>query len=113
MCSSDLAGDGNTLAVGAALEGSSISGGPGDDLAPESGAAYVFERVGTTFEQTDFLKAPNAEAGDRFGWALGLSADGSTLVVGASRESSAATGIDGDQSDNAAERAGAAYVYAR
>jgi hypothetical protein len=33
--------------------------------------------------------------------------------VGASLEDSAATGIDGDQSDNSATNAGAVYVYTR
>ena len=38
---------------------------------------------------------------------------GDTVVVGATWEDSAATGVNGDQSDNGAVRAGAAYVFVR
>jgi len=108
-----LAGDGQTLVVGAALEGSQLATAPVDDSAPEAGAAYVFARRGATFEQVAFLKGPQGEAGDRFGWSLALSENGATLAVGASREASAATGVDGDPSSNSAARAGAVYVHAR
>jgi len=40
-----------------------------------------------------------------------LSADGSMLAVGASGEDSAATGINGVQSDDSAMGAGAVYVF--
>ena len=43
---------------------------------------------------------------------LAFSADGSTLAVGAPRESSSGTGVDG-VSNNAARSSGAVYVYAR
>jgi acyl-CoA synthetase (AMP-forming)/AMP-acid ligase II len=43
------------------------------------------------------VKATNTGAGDRFGAALALSADGTTLAVGALGEDSTATGFDGDQ----------------
>ncbi|HEY1014193.1 MAG TPA: hypothetical protein VGE07_15885, partial [Herpetosiphonaceae bacterium] len=36
--------------------------------------------------------------------------DGATVVVGAYGEDSSATGVDGDQTSNAADGAGAAYV---
>src|SRR5262249_17916495 len=42
-----------------------------------------------------------------------LSTDGSTLAVGAPQESSAATGVGGDQTSNAASWAGAVYVLTR
>jgi len=50
------------------------------------------------------------EVGDAFGRGIALSADGSTLAVGATGEESLATGIGGDQSDNSV-RSGAVYVY--
>ncbi len=53
------------------------------------------------------------EAGDSFGWSVALSADGSTLAVNAEHESSAATGVGGNQADNSAQYAGAVYVFAR
>jgi hypothetical protein len=43
--------------------------------------------------------------------AIALSADGNTLAVGAVNESSSATGVNGDQSDNNAQQAGAVYLY--
>jgi len=105
-----LAADGQTLAVGAALEASKGPDSPSDDSAPEAGAAYVFRESGGVWSEFALIKASNAEAGDRFGWSVSLAAQGETLVVGATREASAATGIDGDQADNTASRAGAAYV---
>ncbi|WP_437635726.1 cadherin-like beta sandwich domain-containing protein [Sorangium sp. So ce854] len=57
-----------------------------------------------------YLKASNTDAGDEFGYAVAL--DGDTLVVSALREASAATGVDGDQTDNS-KSCGAVYVFAR
>ena len=121
-----LSGDGNTLAVGATLEDSGArgvdppppagSGGPGgqaDNSAESAGAVYVFARAGTTWRQQAYIKASNADAGDQFGWSLAFSNDGSTLAIGAQSEGSAATGINGNQEDNSAADAGAAYVFVR
>ena len=47
---------------------------------------------------------------DHFGYAVSLS-DGTRLAVGAPSEDSHATGVDGDEADNSATQAGAAYVY--
>lgn len=106
--------DGNTLAVGANLESSNatgINGNQADNNAVRSGAAYIFVRSGTTWSQQAYIKASNTEANDNFAMALGLSGD--RLVVGAVNEDSTATGINGDQSNNDAASAGAAYVFAR
>src|SRR5262249_22984159 len=51
--------------------------------------------------------------GDQFGFSIGLSADGSTLAVGAISEDSGAKGINGDQNDNSQLGAGAVYVFTR
>ena len=59
--------------------------------------------------QQAYLKASNTDPGDEFGFSVGAS--GSTLVVGAPEEASNATGVDGDQSDNSDQAAGAAYVF--
>ena len=61
--------------------------------------------------QQAYLKASNTDAGDRFGYSVAISGD--TVVVGAPGESSNATGIGGDQADNSAPEAGAAYVFVR
>ena len=111
-----LSADGRTLAVGAIYEGSASSGIGGDqddDSAPNAGAVYVFVRDGEGWSQQAYIKASNAEAGDRFGASLALSADGDTLAVGATGEDSAAAGTGGDQADNSMDNAGAAYVFAR
>ena len=42
---------------------------------------------------------------------LALSADGTTLAVGSPAESSAATGIQGNQADASLPGAGAVYLY--
>jgi hypothetical protein len=101
---------GDTLLVGAYEEGSS-GVDQADNSAPGAGAVYVFERQSGAWTQTAYLKASNAEAGDLFGVAVAL--DGDTLVVGASAEASIARGVDGDQTNNDATDAGAAYVFQR
>lgn len=58
-----------------------------------------------------YLKASNTRTGAIFGVALALSDD--TLVVGAPGESSAATGVNGDQTSTSAGGSGAVYVYTR
>ena len=90
---------GDTLVVGAPLEG------------PDSGAAYVFVRSGPGWSQQAYLKASNAEPGDWFGGSVALSGD--TLVVGAHQEDGGATGVGGNEADNGAFWAGAAYVFVR
>lgn len=114
-----LSGDGSTLAVAARLEdggGTGVTaGGPtaagDDDSTADAGAVYVFTNAGGSWVQQAYIKAPNTEAGDDFGWRLALSADGTTLAVSARREDSSATVIDGDDSDNGANDSGAVYVF--
>ena len=105
---------GDTLGVGAFGEESSatgIDGDQSDDSARASGAVYVFTRSGTTWTQQAYIKASNSEAGDQFGNSIAISAD--TLAVGATRESSSALGVGGDQADNSANRSGAVYLFSR
>jgi hypothetical protein len=63
--------------------------------------------------QGSYIKASNTGAGDSFGEAVALSADGNTMVVGATGEQSGATGVGADQSDNSKAHAGAAYVFVK
>jgi hypothetical protein len=113
---------GDTLAVGAYLEDSAATGINGSELnndAGQSGAVYVFTRDNTgTWSQQAYIKASstgggdNTAGGDWFGWSVSLYGD--TLAVGAAKEDSAATGIDGDQADdNDSWAAGAVYVFTR
>ncbi|MEW5251631.1 histidine kinase [Microbulbifer discodermiae] len=111
-----LSADGNTLAIGAPLEGGTATGINGDqsgNTAEESGAVYIFGRNAGIWTQQAYVKASNTDAGDRFGEAVSLSADGTTLAVGASSESSSADGIDGDQSNNDLNGSGAVYIFSR
>jgi hypothetical protein len=111
-----LSADGATLAVGAEREASSVSGVGGDETnntLSASGAVYVFRRGGAGWAQEAYVKASNPGAFDAFGVALALSGDGLTLAVGAIFESSAATGIGGDETSNALRNAGAVYVLRR
>ena len=111
-----LSGDGDMLAVGAQGESGAatgIDGNQANNTAPFAGAVYMFVRSGGTWTQQTYVKASNASANDLFGAAVALSADGGTLAVGALGEASAATGIAGDQANNAAPDAGAAYVFVR
>jgi hypothetical protein len=111
-----LSADGATLAVSAPYEDSAAAGVGGsgaDDSALDAGAAYVFARSGATWRQQAYVKAGSPEAYDFFGYRVALSADGATLAVSAPYEDSAAAGVGGDQADNSAESAGAAYVFTR
>lgn len=112
-----LSADGSTLAVGAFGEDSGatgIDGNQADNSAGFAGAVYVFDRDDAgSWSQSTYIKASNAESNDRFGGEVALSADGNTLAVGASDEASAATVINGDESDNSAFAAGATYVFSR
>jgi len=108
-----LDGDGRTMVVGAAGEKSGVVGNQADNSKLNAGAAYVFTRSGTAWSQQAYLKASNPDVDDEFGTHVAIAGDGSTLVVSSPTEQSAATGIDGNQADNSAIRAGAAYVFAR
>ena len=101
----------DTIVVGAPYEDSADASDQEDNSGADSGAAYVFVRSGNTWIQQAFLKASNADPDDYFGGSVSVS--GSTIVVGATLESSAATGVNGNQADNSALFAGAAYVFAR
>ncbi len=74
-------------------------------------AAFVNPATSQTIAQQAYLKASNTGTDDAFGNATAIS--GNTLVVGAPSETSNATGVNGNQSNNSAQLAGAAYVFVR
>jgi hypothetical protein len=88
----------NTLATGA-------------DGANLSGELHVFFRSGTTWTAQAVLVASNRQEGDLFGVSVAISGD--TLVAGAPGEDSIARGVNGNQNDNTARSAGAAYLFVR
>ena len=102
------------VAVGAQNEdsdGAGVDPASRNNGRPNSGAVYVFERVGSAWAQTHFLKASNPDSGDVFGAALSFG--GSLLLVGAPAESGAGAGVDASQLSNTAPGAGAAYLFDR
>lgn len=112
-----LSSDGHTLAVGSPKEGIKATGidGSPEGWAAFSGAVYVFERNEQgQWSQQAYVKASNTDSYDEFGNSVALSASGDTLAVGAWKEDSVATGIDGDQGNSMlGTNSGAAYVFVR
>ncbi|MDJ0833054.1 MAG: cadherin-like beta sandwich domain-containing protein, partial [Gammaproteobacteria bacterium] len=92
----DLSGD--SLVVGANLGGTST---------PEY--VYYYNRNGNIWSQQDKLEASNSGEYDQFGGSLSLSGD--TVAIGAQREDSNATGINGNETNNDAILSGAVYVF--
>ena len=111
-----MAVSGDTIVVGAHPTNDSSGHGcrtatrvqqPAEWLA---GAAYVFARSGTSWNQEYYLQVPPRNGWhDWFGFSVAVSGD--TVVIGADGEDSNATGVNGDQIDDSAGNAGAAYVF--
>ena len=116
-----ISDDGKTVVATAQDEDGLIPGinnipGPDyqDDIRPTTGAVYAFaENDDGSWTQQAYIKASNTGAGDVFGSRLALSADGNVLVVGAQYEDSDAQGIGGPQDNDAAQEAGAVYLFTR
>jgi len=118
-----LNADGAILAVSALGESSSASGvgndrhAQADNRASDAGAVYLYSRDSDdSWRQQAYIKASNTEQSDWFGWSIALSADGTTLAVGAVGEDSNSTGVGGDehaQANNRASSAGAVYLFSR
>jgi hypothetical protein len=89
-----LSGDGNTALVGAYMATTPAG--------TNAGSAYVFVRSGANWTQQAKLAADSGAADDYFGWAVSLSQNGNTALVGAKHENTMA-----------GEHAGSAYVFAR
>lgn len=109
-----LSQDGRTLAVSApheqAIPAAPDPAGtsePDDNAGWQAGAVYVFTLDDGTWGPPARIQGSKLRSDDHFGSALALSADGSTLAVGApgdDRTASATLGL---------EDAGAAYVFTR
>jgi len=112
-----LSADGMTLVVGAFREDSPSHGinqsqdnQVADTAIGSFGAVYLFVRKDAGWSQDAYIKASNSEVDDWFGRSLALSADGTTLAVGAPGEDS---GSSSDQKSNTADNSGAVYVFSR
>ena len=113
-----LSADGNTLAASAYDEdgGSKQINGPQDKGQRGSGAIYVFTRTGTSWAQTAYLKAANAEPEDSLGYEIAISQDGNTIAGGAADEDCFTPGINPtgcDQDYKTDTSTGAVYVFVR
>lgn len=111
-----LSSDGNTLIVGAFGEDSTATGFDGDesdDSRESTGAAYLFDRTGTTWTQSRYIKAPQVvDLRDRFARDVDISGDGGTLVISSQDDSAVIPGSNsGSQPDNTVEDTGAVFVY--
>ncbi len=104
------------MAVGVPLEDSpvaGIDGNRGDDVAggSEYGAVYLYTRSEGNWSDYSYVKSPNVDVYDEFGSVVVLDGAGTTMVVGARFEDSAASGINGDRTNEQARDAGAVYIY--
>jgi hypothetical protein len=111
-----LSDDGLTLVVSALTEDSDLSGvypvfDPASDNedAPNSGAAYVYVHSGNDWILQAYIKAPNTQENDLFGWDISLSGDGNTLAISSVSDASG----NNDPQDNSLEGSGSVTVYAR
>ena len=108
---------GDTLVVGAQGEDSAsseVNGNQTDNSASGSGAAWVYERSGTSWTRTSYLKAFNSGEGDGFG--ISVDFDGTTILVGARGEDGGATGvhrIEDAPNDDLVSNSGAVYAFVR
>jgi len=89
---------------------------PGDDATAgdtECARDPCLDALGVRCEDFDeaYVKASNPGWRDGFGFSVAVSGD--TMAVGAPREDSRASGVNGDQSDNSRPDTGAVYVFTR
>jgi hypothetical protein len=102
------AGDGDSgdafgWAIAASADGSrAIVTAGGDHTAngPDAGSAFLMSRDDGAWTQAAKLIPPDGDGGDRFGFSVAMSPDGSTAIIGAA-------GDDGPKGD----RVGSAYVF--
>ncbi len=87
-----ISADGNTALIGAHKKTIEPN--------PSQGAAYIFTRSGSTWDQQAVLTAADGAENDNFGRPVTLSADGGTALIGANNKT-----IGGNLSQ------GAAYVF--
>jgi hypothetical protein len=96
--SAAISADGSYIALGARNRSGSVA---------SEGAVYIFVRTVSSWALQQRILAPVAVASDFFGWSVGLSGSGDTLITGA-------YGQDTDAAGGATVgNAGAAYLFTR
>lgn len=109
-----ISGDGLTLAIGAPDEDSGVLSSEADNSRASAGAVYVWLRVtATAWQRMAYVQAEVPWASNRFGAAVALSSDGSTLAVGTPGDSCPCAGIDAFHAGTTAPGSGSVYVLAR
>lgn len=106
--------DGNSLAVTAYSEDSGatgIDGNQSDNSTVTAGAVYLFDYSGSVWSQRHYLKPLAIDNVDLFGVGMVLSGDGLHLLSATRLDDSAASGINGDDTDNSLSGSGAVYLY--
>lgn len=86
------------------------AGATPDDASSQAGAVYVYQHDGSAWQPPQYFKAINTDGGAFYGSALALSADASTLAVGAFGESGVGAGL-GLTPSAGANDSGAVYMY--
>jgi len=105
--------DASVLAVGVPFEDSNatgINGDATDNSSSQSGAVFIFTRIGTTWSQQAYIKMPFATTG-WLGWDVDLDSTGNMLIVGAQLESSDASCFNGDPNNTNNSSSGAAFTF--
>ncbi|KJF92238.1 hypothetical protein UB34_20535, partial [Photobacterium leiognathi] len=100
-----LINNGYGLGISASENGQVVAVGAwgiGGSTNPETGRVLVYRSNGTVWTLTDEIYASAADAGDRFGYAVGMSLDGTRLAVGATRDGGA---------NNEFTTSGAVYIF--
>lgn len=110
-----VAVSGGIIVVGAPNESWAGPGGPvaiHNGGVERSGAAYIFSKKSTGWEQSFYLKASIPEHNGSFGQSVAVS--GNTVAVGSPYEHGSSSGVDSDPIlSPAADASGAAYVFVR
>ena len=108
----DLDSSGNTLVVGVINEdGNGIGVNPAiNESSSNSGAVYVYNRSGSVWSQSAYLKASNTGADDNFGRSVTISNDGGFILVGSMFEDGTNSCVSTSQNNSGTNR-GALYLY--
>ncbi|WP_299014049.1 FG-GAP repeat protein [uncultured Photobacterium sp.] len=115
-----LSADGTNMAVSAPYEDNGATGvitngseATDSDTKRDPGAVYLFSKASGSWAQSAYVKASNAGANDNFGNSLALTADGSTLAVGAKYEDNGTKGVitDGSETTDSGTKADSGSVY--
>ncbi len=109
-----VAAYGEYVLIGAPGEASSTFGinSTPNDQTPESGAAYLFSRTGTTWAQTDYIKRSDNQDFKNVNFSYGVGLSGVTVIVGAPWDRNGKLGVNSTpDSATLSVDSGSAYVY--